>query len=116
MSLGFCLLSLVTARWQFYLILSTLIGFGLNAMGGAGHGQIGGELVRSRAWHGPRRGHHGHFSLGVLMPVLSALLVEAVGWRGGFLVFGAFTALLVLPVTLRSDLIARAPGPGPGQG
>ena len=38
---------------------------------------------------------------GVLMPVLSALLVEAVGWRGGFLVFGAFTALLVLPVTLR---------------
>ncbi|MEE3109631.1 MAG: MFS transporter, partial [Pseudomonadota bacterium] len=34
MSLGFCLLSLVTARWQFYLILSTLLGFGLNAMGG----------------------------------------------------------------------------------
>ena len=101
MSLGFCLLSLITAQWQFYLILSTLIGFGLNSMGGLATA----KLVAN--WFDRRRGMAlgvatmGISLSGVLMPVLSALLIEAVGWRGGFLVFGAFTALLVLPVTLR---------------
>ena len=101
MSLGFCLLSLVTARWQFYLILSTLIGFGLNAMGGLATA----KLVAN--WFDRGRGMAlgvatmGISLSGVLMPVLSALLVEAGRVARGFLVFGAFTALLVLPVTLR---------------
>lgn len=101
MSLGFLLLSQITAQWQFYLILATLIGFGLNSMGGLATA----KLVAN--WFDRRRGMAlgvatmGISLSGVLMPVLSAVLIEALGWRGGFLVFGAFTALLVLPVTLR---------------
>ncbi len=101
MSLGFLLLSQITAQWQFYLILATLIGFGLNSMGGLATA----KLVAN--WFDRRRGMAlgvatmGISLSGVLMPVLSAVLIEQLGWRGGFLVFGAFTALLVLPVTLR---------------
>ena len=96
----FCLLSLVTARWQFYLILSTLIGFGLNAMGGLATA----KLVAN--WFDRGRGMAlgvatMGISLGVLMPVLSALLVEAVRVARGVLGLWRLTALLVLPVTLR---------------
>ena len=113
MSLGFCLLSLVTARWQFYLILST-IGFGLNAMGELAIA-VGGELVRSRAWH--RVATMGISLSGVLMPVLSALLVEAVGVARGVL---GLWRLYRAPRTARDLALCEsrpeAPGPCPGRG
>lgn len=101
MSTGFLLLSLVQAQWQFYLVLATLIAFGSNAMGGLATA----KLVAN--WFEVRRGTAlgvatmGISLSGVVMPVASALLVEHVGWRGGFAVFGLFTALLVLPVVWR---------------
>jgi MFS family permease len=101
MSLGFVLLSTIGARWQFYLILSTLIGFGLNSMGGLATA----KLVAN--WFDRRRGMAlgvatmGISLSGVAMPLISAWLIAEVGWRGGFLIFGAFTFLFVLPVVLR---------------
>ena len=101
MSLGFLLLSVVQAQWQFYLILATLIAFGSNAMGGLATA----KLVAN--WFEVRRGTAlgvatmGISLSGVVMPLASAVLIEQLGWRGGFVVFGLFTALLVLPVVLR---------------
>lgn len=101
MSLGFLLLAQVQAQWQFYLVLATLIAFGSNAMGGLATA----KLVAN--WFELRRGTAlgvatmGISLSGVVMPLASALLIEHLGWRGGFVVFGLFTALLVLPVVLR---------------
>lgn len=101
MSVGFLLLAGIAARWQFYLILATLVGFGLNSMGGLATA----KLVAN--WFDRRRGMAlgvatmGISLSGVAMPLISAWLIDAVGWRGGFLTFGAFTALFVLPVVAR---------------
>ena len=100
MSAGFLLLGLITARWQFYLVLATLIGFGSNAMGGLATA----KLVAN--WFERRRGTAlgiatmGISLSGVAMPLISAWLIAELGWRGGFLVFGGVTLLLVLPVVL----------------
>lgn len=101
MGAGFLLLSQIEARWQFYLVLATLIGFGSNAMGGLATA----KLVAN--WFDRKRGTAlgvatmGISLSGVAMPLISAWLIGQFGWRGGFLVFGAFTLLLVLPVVLR---------------
>ncbi|HSG90770.1 MAG TPA: MFS transporter [Pseudomonadales bacterium] len=100
MSLGFLLLSQIEARWQFYLVLATLIGFGSNAMGGLATA----KLVAN--WFERKRGTAlgiatmGISLSGVVMPLVSAWLIAEFGWRGGFLVFGGFTLLLVLPVVM----------------
>ena len=101
MSTGFALLAVVREQWQFYLVLATLIGFGSTAMGGLATA----KLVAN--WFERRRGTAlgvatmGISLSGVVMPLASAQLIDAVGWRGGFAVFAAFTLLLVLPVVLR---------------
>lgn len=100
MSAGFLLLSQITAHWQFYLVLATLIGFGTNAMGGLATA----KLVAN--WFDRKRGTAlgvatmGISLSGVAMPLISAWLIAHLGWRGGFMVFGGFTLLLVLPVVL----------------
>jgi MFS family permease len=98
MGLGFVLLGLIAERWQFYLILSTMIAFGTNAMGGLATA----KLVAN--WFDRRRGMAlgvatmGISLSGVAMPMISAWLIAEVGWRGGFIIYGAFTLLMVLPV------------------
>ena len=100
MSLGFLLLSMVTAQWQFYLILATLIGFGSNAMGGLATAKLVANWFEARRGTALGIATMGISLSGVVMPIASALLIEQIGWRGGFLVFGAFTLVLVLPVVL----------------
>ena len=100
MSLGFLLLSMVTAQWQFYLILATLIGFGSNAMGGLATAKLVANWFEARRGTALGIATMGISLSGVVMPIASALLIEQIGWRGGFLVYGAFTLVLVLPVVL----------------
>lgn len=101
MGIGFGLLGIIAERWQFYLILATLIAFGTNAMGGLATA----KLVAN--WFDRRRGMAlgvatmGISLSGVAMPLISAWLIAELGWRGGFMVFGAFTLLMVLPVVIR---------------
>ncbi len=101
MALGFLALSQVRSQLEFYLALGAFIGFGASAMGGLATA----KLVTN--WFSRRRGTAlgiaatGISASGVVMPFVSATLIESYGWREGFLVYGAFTALVVVPLVLR---------------
>ncbi|NBC22303.1 MAG: MFS transporter [Gammaproteobacteria bacterium] len=101
MALGFLALSQVQNQLQFYLALGAFIGFGASAMGGLATA----KLVTN--WFSRRRGTAlgiaatGISASGVVMPFVSATLIETYGWREGFMAYGAFTALVVVPLVLR---------------
>lgn len=101
MALGFLALSQVRSQLEFYLALGAFIGFGASAMGGLATA----KLVTN--WFVRRRGTAlgiaatGISASGVVMPFVSATLIESYGWRDGFLLYGAFTAFVVVPLVLR---------------
>jgi MFS family permease len=101
MALGFLALSQVRSPLEFYLALGIFIGFGASAMGGLATA----KLVAN--WFSRKRGMAlgiaatGISASGVVMPLITAGLIEAYGWRNGFVLYGCFTALVVLPVVLR---------------
>lgn len=100
MTLGFLALSQVRTPLEFYLAIGAFIGFGASAMGGLATA----KLVAN--WFTRRRGMAlgiaatGISASGVVMPFVSAALIESLGWREGFLVYGAFTGVVVLPLVL----------------
>lgn len=101
MALGFLALSQVRNQLEFYLALGAFIGFGASAMGGLATA----KLVTN--WFSRRRGTAlgiaatGISASGVVMPYVTATLIEAYGWREGFLLYGAFAAFVVVPLVLR---------------
>ena len=107
MSIGFLALSQVRTQLEFYLALGAFIGIGASAMGGLATA----KLVAN--WFTRRRGFAlgiaatGISASGVVMPLISAELIEAYGWRHGFLLFAGFTTLIVLPLV--SALVISAP-------
>jgi MFS family permease len=100
MTIGFLLLSQVQTQLQFYLVLGIFIGFGASAMGGLATA----KLVAN--WFNKRRGRAlgiaatGISVSGVVMPFVSAALIDNYGWREGFIAYGCFTGLVVLPIVL----------------
>lgn len=101
MGVGFLLLSQVGTLWQFYLVLGLFIGFGAGAMGGLATA----KLVSN--WFDHRRGTAlgiaatGISASGVVMPAITAAIISAFSWREGFLFYGIFTIVIVVPVVLR---------------
>lgn len=101
MSIGFLGLSQVSTAWQFYLVLGGFIGFGAGAMGGLATA----KLVSN--WFDRRRGTAlgiaatGISLSGVIMPFITALIIDSVGWREAFVVYGLFTLCIVTPVVLK---------------
>ncbi len=100
-STGFLLLSRIDARWQFYLILGTLLALGMSCMGGLSTS----KLVAN--WFDARRGMAfgvatmGISLSGMIMPPIAVWLIHELGWRGGFSVYGLLTLVLVIPVAAR---------------
>ncbi len=98
---GFASISQITALWQYYLILATLIALGLSAMGGISSA----TLVAN--WFVTRRGTAmgiatmGISLAGLVMPPVATWLVAHAGWRGGFGVYAIVTGLVVIPVVSR---------------
>jgi MFS family permease len=101
MTIGFLLLSQVTTQMEFYLVLGIFIGFGASSMGGLATA----KLIAN--WFNKRRGRAlgiaatGISVSGVVMPFVSAALIDNFGWRMGFVAYGCFTGLVVLPLVLR---------------
>jgi len=101
MSVGFALLSQVATQAQFYVVLGLFIGFGASSMGGLATA----KLVAN--WFERRRGTAlgiaatGISLSGVIMPAVTATLIESSGWRSAFLLYAGFTAFVVLPVVFR---------------
>ncbi|NKB97038.1 MAG: MFS transporter [Pseudomonadales bacterium] len=101
MSLGFFGLSLVRTPLEFYLVLGIFIGFGASSMGNLATS----KLVTN--WFDRKRGTAlgiaatGVSMSGVVMPFVSAEIIEAYGWRQGFAAYGLFTLFIVVPVVLR---------------
>lgn len=101
MALGFLGLSQVRTPLEFYLVLGLFIGFGASSMGNLATS----KLVAN--WFERRRGMAlgiaatGVSLSGVIMPFVTAALIEAYGWRQGFLLYGVFTLVVVVPVVLR---------------
>lgn len=101
MTLGFLALSFVRTPLEFYLAIGLFIGFGASAMGGLATA----KLVAN--WFVRKRGMAlgvaatGISASGVVMPFVSAALIATYGWREGFMVYAAFTGLVVLPLVLK---------------
>jgi len=101
MALGFLGLSQVQTPLQFYLVLGLFIGFGASSMGNLATS----KLVAN--WFDRKRGTAlgiaatGVSLSGVLMPYISAEIISSYGWRNGFMVYGFFTFLVVVPLVLR---------------
>ena len=101
MALGFLALSRVSTPMEFYLALGVFIGFGASAMGGLATA----KLVTN--WFSKKRGMAlgiaatGISFSGVVMPFISAALIENYGWRSGFLLYALFTGFVVVPLVLR---------------
>ncbi len=101
MALGFLGLSLVRTPLEFYLVLGVFIGFGASSMGNLATS----KLVSN--WFDRRRGTAlgiaatGVSLSGVIMPYVSAEIIDTYGWRNGFMVYGFFTLLVVVPLVLR---------------
>lgn len=100
MALGFLSLSFVRSPTEFYLAIGIFIGFGASAMGGLATA----KLVAN--WFSRKRGMAlgiaatGISASGVIMPFISAALIDNFGWREGFMAYAAFTAVLVIPLVL----------------
>ena len=101
MAIGFLGLSQVQTPIQFYLVLGLFIGFGASSMGNLATS----KLVAN--WFEPKRGTAlgiaatGVSLSGVIMPYVSAEIIDAYGWPNGFLVYGLFTFFVVVPLVLR---------------
>ena len=97
-TLAYLLLSAAQNLWQYFLIVGLGMGLGMAGMGGlAWHRSV-------INWFDHWRGRAiaiavmGASLAGVMMPPLVTALVEAVGWRGGFVTFSAITGITLLPL------------------
>ena len=101
LTLGFFLLAFVNNQWQLYLILASFIAIGSAAMGGLSTA----KLVTN--WFVSKRGTAlgiatmGISLSGVAMPLISAWLINAFGWRVGFSVYSVVTFIFVMPLVWR---------------
>ena len=93
-------MSQVNNVFQLYLVISLFIGFGASSMGNLATS----KLVTN--WFVSRRGMalgiaaSGVSLSGLIMPNVSAQLIENYGWQTGFALFGFFTLFVVLPLSL----------------
>lgn len=98
MAIGFFLLSQITALWQFYLVLATFLGLGEAMLG-----PIPSSTIVAN-WFIRRRGTAlgvatmGISLSGVVMAPVSERLIQSIGWRYTFDVYGVTALAVVVPV------------------
>ncbi len=119
LGLGYLLLSLVTSLLALYLVMASFLGLAFIALADAGPAKLVVNWFRARRGMALSIIAMGASAAGVLMPPVITALIEAVGWRGQFLVFGAILLLVVLPVValvVRNDPAEAGVEPEPAPG
>ena len=101
MGTGFLLLSQVNNVYQLYLVISLFIGFGASSMGNLATSKLVTNWFISRRGMALGLAASGVSLSGLIMPNVSAQLIENYGWQTGFALFGFFTLFVVLPLILR---------------
>ena len=98
-AIGFLLASRMTALWQWYVLLATLLGLGTACLG-----NLSANTLVAR-WFGARRrglalgiAAMGVSTSGAVMAPASTVLLTAFGWRGAFLSYAAILLLFMLPL------------------
>lgn len=95
---GFFALSQTHSVVQFALVAALFIGFGTGTIGTTANSRL---LVN---WFDRNRGLAlavaimGYSTAGIVMPPLAVYLLDTVGWRGAYGIFGAACLLVVLPL------------------
>jgi len=95
---GFLMLSVMATLWQLYLIMGSLLAFGMSMMGGLASA----KLVAN--WFEEKRGRAlgiatiGVSFSGMVMPPVASWLITQVGWRGAFQVYAVLTVAIVVPL------------------
>lgn len=98
LGLGFFLVSRIEALWHFYLILALFLGPGAALIG-----MIPGSTLVAN-WFIDKRGMAlgiatmGISLSGMIMSYLATVLIETIGWRNSFVVYGVTALVLVFPV------------------
>lgn len=106
LAIGFGTLSQVNSLFQLYLVLGSLVAVGAAMIGGL----TASTLVAN--WFVARRGMAlgiatmGVSLSGVLMAPAATWLIEELGWRNTFVLYGALTLVIVLP-TVRLFVVDR---------
>jgi MFS family permease len=101
MACAFALASRIESLWQFFLVLGCVMGPAVCMLGGLSSSTL------VAAWFVERRGTAlgiaamGISVSGVLMPPLGTVLIDVIGWRNTFLVYGAIALFVVAPLTYR---------------
>ncbi len=101
MALGFLCLSFVRTPLEFYLVLGLFIGFGASSMGNLATSKLVANWFETRRGTALGIAATGVSLSGVIMPYISAEIIDSYGWRNGFMVYGLFTFLVVVPLVLR---------------
>lgn len=97
LTLGLAVASQMTALWQFYVILATLLGLGAASIGGL----PGSTLIAN--WFERRRGMAlgistmGVSASGMVVAPVGTYLIGELGWRRTLLIYAAITITVVLP-------------------
>lgn len=98
MASGFFLASLIEELYQFYVVLATFLGIGAALLG-----LIPGSTLVSN-WFVRRRGTAlgiatmGVSTSGLVMAPVSAYLIESIGWRSTFILYGCLAVAVVVPL------------------
>ncbi len=101
LALGLLLTATVRNLVQFYLVLGTFLALGAALIGGVTASTlVANWFVRQRAM-ALGIATMGISLSGVVMAPVATRLIDLIGWRGTFVLFGALTLLVVLPAVRR---------------
>ena len=106
LSLGYLLMSRVSAIWQLYLFYGVIIGIGMS-------GAFAPLISLVARWFVKRRALMSGFLLAgpafgiVVVPLLSSLLISAYGWRNSYIILGGIVLVVVILAAL---FLKRDPG------
>ncbi len=98
MAMGFLIASQATSLWQIYILFGTLLGLGAAMMGGLSCSTLVANWFESRRGMALGIATMGVSMSGVVMAPLAMRMVDTLGWRVTFQIYGAITAFVVLPL------------------